>query len=176
MISLIIGGSGSGKSEYAEALCVKEPGSRLYIATMEPFGEEGHAKIMRHHQLRSGKGFDTFECYTNLEAVTIEHYDVILLECVSNLVANEMYSENGSRLPQTSILKGILNLSQCCSTLVMVTNNTCEDLQDYSEEMKHYQTELGELNQKLANISDRVIEIHCGYPLIYKESKNECNS
>lgn len=176
MISLIIGGSGSGKSEYAEALCIEEPGSRLYIATMEPFGEEGRAKIRRHHQLRSGKGFDTFECYTNLEAANLEYYDVILLECVSNLVANEMYSENGSRLPQASIVNGILHLSQCCSSLVIVTNNTCEDLQEYSQEMVQYQKELGALNQKLANISDRVIEIHCGYPLIYKESKNECNS
>lgn len=176
MISLIIGGSGSGKSEYAESLCIKEPGKYLYIATMEPFGEEGRAKIRRHHQLRSGKGFETVECYTNLEALKSEYYDVILLECVSNLVANELYSQSGSGLPQSSVVNGVIHLSHCCSSLVIVTNNTCEDLQEYSKEMIHYQKELGEVNQKLADISDQVIEIHCGRPLIYKESRNECNS
>ena len=169
MISLIIGGSGSGKSEYAEALCVKESGTRLYIATMEPFGKEGQEKIQRHRKLREGKGFETFECYTGLEKVELPFYDVILLECVSNLVANELYSKKGSRNPQKSIIDGVLILKERCNTLVIVSNNTGEDLQDYSDEMINYQKELGFTNQKLAFISNQVIEIHCGCPMIYKE-------
>ena len=42
MIHLVTGGSGSGKSAYAEQ-CILDFGGtrRVYIATMQPFGAEG---------------------------------------------------------------------------------------------------------------------------------------
>ena len=61
MFVLINGGSGSGKSEYAENRAVmlsKKEGLLLYyIATMKPFGEEGKRRVERHRRLRSGKGY-----------------------------------------------------------------------------------------------------------------------
>ena len=44
MIHLVTGGSGSGKSAYAEQ-CILDFGGtrRVYIATMQPFGAELHA-------------------------------------------------------------------------------------------------------------------------------------
>ena len=61
MLRLIIGGSASGKSEYAERLVCSLPGKRIYAATMEPFGEEGRERIARHRKLREGRGFVTVE-------------------------------------------------------------------------------------------------------------------
>ena len=56
MVILVIGGSGSGKSEYAESRCMQFcQGEKLYIATMEPYGKEGQARIARHHRLRQGR-------------------------------------------------------------------------------------------------------------------------
>lgn len=176
MITLIIGGSGSGKSEYAESICMDYSGKKLYIATMEPYGDEGRARIQRHHELRKGKNFETLECYTGLENLTPDFYEVILIECISNLVANELYSELGRKHPYEDIEKGILNLVNKCNHLVIVTNNTGEELQLYSEEMMFYQKELGRVNLMLGQLSTRVVEIHCGCPMIYKECFNEGNS
>lgn len=61
--------------------------------------------------MRAEKQFETIECYTNLKAVrlpsaSIDGKDsrgslgqecVVLLECMSNLLANEMYSEDGAK-------------------------------------------------------------------------------
>ena len=56
MFTLVIGGSASGKSEYAErhVLSLSTPektspqfGNRIYIATMQPFGEDARARIAR---------------------------------------------------------------------------------------------------------------------------------
>ena len=66
MITLITGGSGSGKSAYAEKyIChvSNEKGykEKYYIATMQVFDDEGQRKIDRHRRLRAGKGFITIE-------------------------------------------------------------------------------------------------------------------
>ena len=66
MLTLVIGGAASGKSEYAEARVLTLPGRRIYIATMEPFDDECRARIRKHRAMRAEKGFETVECYTNL--------------------------------------------------------------------------------------------------------------
>ena len=73
MIHLVTGGSGSGKSAYAEQ-CILDFGGtrRVYIATMQPFGAEGQARIARHRKMRAAKKFSTIECYTNLKEVELE--------------------------------------------------------------------------------------------------------
>ena len=62
MIHLVTGGSGSGKSAYAEQ-CILDFGGtrRVYIATMQPFGAEGQARIARHRKMRVAKQFSTID-------------------------------------------------------------------------------------------------------------------
>lgn len=73
MFYLVTGGSGSGKSEYAEKL-VTDSGfrERIYVATMEACGEEGRKRVERHRRLREGKGFFTKECPRGLDGITFE--------------------------------------------------------------------------------------------------------
>ena len=89
MIVLVIGGSGSGKSEFAETICMELPAEeKCYIATMQAFDDESRARIAKHRKARSGKGFETIEQGTHLEAVCLPGGCTALLECMSNLVAN----------------------------------------------------------------------------------------
>ena len=51
MITLVTGGSGSGKSAYAEdVLTGFGEGERIYIATMYPFDEESQKRISRQSE------------------------------------------------------------------------------------------------------------------------------
>ena len=53
MLMMVTGGSGSGKSEFAESLVTGlADGPNLYIATMFPFDEECHKRIARHREMR----------------------------------------------------------------------------------------------------------------------------
>ena len=94
MMILVTGGSGSGKSAFAED-CIVSFGNarRIYIATMYPFDEESKKRVKRHQAMRQGKGFDTLECYTGLARAAIPEGSTVLLECMSNLVTNEIFSE-----------------------------------------------------------------------------------
>ena len=104
MLYLVTGGSGSGKSEYAENLAVSlKKENLIYIATMFPFDDESLKKIERHKIMRKNKGFLTKECYKNLEDISIYKNSTVLLDCMSNLVANEMYMENKEDKPLSSV-------------------------------------------------------------------------
>lgn len=60
MITLVTGGSGSGKSAFAEdVLTGFGDGDRIYIATMYPFDEESKKRVERHRRMRAEKKFTT---------------------------------------------------------------------------------------------------------------------
>ena len=112
MLVVVTGGSGSGKSAFAEDRVLSfGEARRIYIATMQAFDEESHRRIRRHRRMRAGKGFETIERYTELDELILPKNCVVLLECMSNLVANEMFREDGFH-PEVSekITEGVRNL------------------------------------------------------------------
>lgn len=170
MITLITGGSGSGKSAYAEKT-VTDFGDkkRIYIATMYPFDEESYQRIDRHRKMRAEKKFMTIECYTGLKNVEIPKGSCVLLECMSNLAANEMFQENGAKEHTVSeILEGIKRLDAQAEQLVIVTNEIFSDGMDYDPETIRYQAYLGKINQETAKLASRVTEVVYGIPLVHK--------
>lgn len=174
MLGLITGGSGSGKSAYAEQLCVKLQGEKdvpmLYVATMYPFDEEAFRKIERHRKLRKDKNFDTLECFTGLEKVDLPHPGTtVLLECMSNLTANEMYQEDGAATQTVeAICRGLDHLCEQAGHVVVVSNEIFSDGMDYDDETRRYQQYLGRINQYIADKADLVVEVVYGIPLVQK--------
>ena len=97
MLAFIAGGAASGKSAWAESLAMALGGRKCYIATMEPFGEEAEIRIQHHRNARREKGFQTAEIYTGMaHSVGTLCCDTALLECMTNWMANEMYSPSGA--------------------------------------------------------------------------------
>ena len=144
MLTLVTGGSGSGKSAFAEDRVLSfGDAQRIYIATMHPFDEESHKRIERHQKMRAGKGFETIERYTELDELLIPKDCVVLLECMSNLVANEMFREDGFH-PEVAekITEGVKNLLSQAKHVVIVTNEIFSDGILYEEESEQYKKEL----------------------------------
>ena len=171
MVTLILGGSGSGKSAYAEDYLLRMAADKkkYYIATMQVWDAEMQAKVDRHHRLRQGKGFTTMEQPTALEqAVTqMEPGGAALLECMSNLTANEMFSGEQPTDRQTvieKILRGVDVLRKQVDPLVIVTNNVFEDGIVYDSATMEYIEALGRINERLAAEADEVVEVTAGIP------------
>ena len=169
----VIGGSGSGKSEYAENLIRKLHGNTqnnklYYIATMKPYGKEAAMRIKRHHKLREGKGFITVECYNNIGNCNIDSNSNVLLECMSNLAANEMFDNciKDKEDVYYEICKGTDKLKNKASNLVIVTNNIFDDGIIYDKSTMEYIELLGMINRYLAKISDKVIEVIYSCPVV----------
>ncbi len=170
MFITVTGGSGSGKSAFAEEQILKfPPGNRIYIATMMCFDEESRKRVARHRQMRKDKQFETLECYTDLEHADIPYGSTVLLECMSNLTANEIFSPDGAK-DQTyeAVCRGILHLKERAAHVCVVTNEIFSDGISYDKETQNYQQILGKLNAFLAEISDACYEVVYGIPLKFR--------
>lgn len=190
MFVLVTGGSGSGKSEYAESR-VLEFGdkNRYYIATMMCFDQESKKRVERHRKMRAGKGFETVERYLDLKNLELPWKDsdlwqkdlamaevnpgtTVLLECMSNLTANEVFDPAGSgRKALEEIKTGIDRLIRKCDNLVVVTNEIFSDGILYDEETMRYMEILGGVNSYMATLADEVVEIVYGIPLYHKKTE-----
>lgn len=204
MLHIVYGGSASGKSSYAEsfAMSLQGEGRLLYIATMYPYkwntteiDPETMQRIERHRAMRADKGFDTVECYRHVEHIVAKRQDVLLLECMSNLLANEMYLEPDSDdggLAETmsevekagvgmsetlspvskKIVQALVNLSTRVQELVIVTNDVFSDggSLTYDESTREYVKNLAEINCALAREAATVTEVVCGIPVIVKKN------
>ena len=176
-MTLIIGGSGSGKSAYAEdyMVSISEDRKKYYIATMQIYDEEGKRKVERHRMLRGGKGFSTIEQPIDIGKAAEKMEDgerTALLECISNLTANEMFL---GEIPGTEevitekIVGEIAVLNRELTHLVIVSNNVFEDGNVYDKTTMAYIRAMGRINQKLAEMADEVVEVVVGIPIVIKD-------
>lgn len=204
MLYMVTGGCGSGKSEFAEELAVKVHsdkylcGRLLYVASMYPYTEENEGtykdgcnesgrkadeeifdKIRRHRKLRSGKGFETIECYTHLESLNPGREDVLLFECMSNLLANEMFLDEGRlKLPEEEnkyaaerfIVSPLLSIAEAAGAVIVVTNEIFSDgsAGGCDVKTKEYIKLLAYINKRLAREAFGVVEAVCSIPLWIK--------
>lgn len=168
MTIIVTGGSKCGKSSYAERILSGFEGRKIYIATLKPYGSEEQKIIGRHILQRDGKGFETLECYTDIQDAAVPEGSAVLLECAGNLLANEMFSGQGMVYPAEKIVNGLRELSQRVRLLVIVTNQVGSDGIDYSEGTAAYIEELGRINSGIAGFADSVIECVFGIPLLLK--------
>ncbi len=181
MLIVVTGGSGSGKSEYAENIAVsyKSNNPMYYIATMKTFGDEDILRVERHRKLRNGKGFVTLEQPINIDEIDITEGSTVLLECMSNLLANEMFTTNhneGLSEEQISekIVSGIEGLYSKCNHLIIVTNEVFSDGNTYDEYTIKYINQLGFINRELIKQSDKVYEVVYGLPICIYEKEKQC--
>ncbi len=144
---------------------------------MYPSDEECRERIQRHQYMRRDKGFETVECYTHLKKIETNRNDVVLLECMSNLLANEMYrkegqimarGEEGEQQMRAAILNEILRLERQSGSLIVVTNEVFSDGTVYEEETREYLRYLGGINTSLTQIADAVVEVVYSIPIYHK--------
>ena len=179
MLILIMGGSGSGKSAYAEEYVTKlsEDDRKYYIATMQVYDAEGQRKVERHRQQRSGKGFQTIEQPLDIAdagkkiASLSADGNIALLECMSNLLANEMFSGESMQSREVvtdRIVQGIEALKRDLKHLIIVSGNVFEDGIDYEEGTQEYIRAMGRVNEQLSSMADQVREVVAGIPIVIK--------
>lgn len=180
MFLLVYGGSACGKSEYAEERAVSLAAARkkplIYLAAMKPYGGAAIKRIERHRALRAGKGFQTVERYTDLKGLCADPAfagqaagSTILLECLSNLAANELFEPEGAGAEAGQvILEGLEMLRRLSDNLIAVTLDVFGDGRQYNEPTERFRRTLSLINREMAAQADETVRIVCSIPVILK--------
>ena len=178
---LITGGSGSGKSAYAERTLLSrmppEGGGRaVYLATMENTGPEAAARVARHRAMRArhgeaaGRTFVTLEQPVDLGGAAVLPGDFVLVEDLGNLLANELWSPAGAGGggAEARILSGVKALMERAALLAVVSVDIFAGGDGYAPEILDYIRTLGRLHRTLAALAEESAEVVCGIPLAGK--------
>ena len=169
MLTLVIGGAASGKSAYAESLCLRAPLPRTYLATMQVWDAECAARVEKHRRMRAEKQFETLECPLHLGTVHLPARGTALLEDLGNLTANELYDPAGAgETAASAILDGLDRLAAQCEHLVVVSNEVFSGGANYAGDTDRYLKALAQVNNALAARADAVVRVVCGIPVYHK--------
>jgi len=161
---LVSGANDSGKSLFAEHLVCQMLGKRYYIATMQACTEENDRRIEKHRRQRAGLGFQTLERLFQVKDAPVDANSVVLLEDVSNLLANVLFEKGGN---EEAVFQDIMRLQEQCHTLIAVTISGLEST-GYDAETAAYIRALNALNQKLFDQAEVAIMMQEHLPVCQK--------
>ncbi|MFJ7726478.1 bifunctional adenosylcobinamide kinase/adenosylcobinamide-phosphate guanylyltransferase [Neobacillus sp. NPDC097160] len=178
----ITGGVRSGKSSLAEKLAIErkrnKDGQLYYIATGVPSDSEMQKRIEMHQKDRQTGEYQwkTIEKPIQIGTLadSISDNDIILLDCVTTLLNNELFSTeqtwNGSYLKQIKedIITGIIAIKNRAGTMIVVSNEVLHESLMGSELVFLYGRMLGQIHQDLVREADQAIIVEAGIPIIRK--------
>ncbi len=181
----ITGGVRSGKSSFAERLAVETAagtgGDLHYIATGVSFDEEMKIRIRRHREDRqkSGIRWRTWEQPENIGALAsfFTKKDIILLDCITTLVNNELFFMGG-RLDEPlvegiygRVVSGVEAIREKGRLLIAVSNEVLFEPYSDDELLFVYRKLLGKIHQKMVRIADEAYLVEAGVPLLMKGNR-----
>ncbi|QDI74709.1 bifunctional adenosylcobinamide kinase/adenosylcobinamide-phosphate guanylyltransferase [Leisingera aquaemixtae] len=159
-------GAASGKSAYAEQLCLNSGKSRVYWATAQIFDSEMRAKVSRHLEQR-GSGWATVEEPETAARVlgVLEPGQICLMDCATMWLTNHLLADHDLQAAQDGLLAAV---DQCRADLVIVSNETGLGIVPENALARRFREAQGRLNIALAARADTVVQVTAGLPLVLK--------
>ncbi len=168
-IIFILGGARSGKSTFAIKEVSEISGGRVYIATAEVLDEEMRERIENHKRLR-GDGWITYEEPLRIGDLVEDikgKYSVILIDCLTLWLSNLMKAGLNIEVEIESFISSILTPHS--SLMYIVSNEVGMGIVPENEMARRFRDMAGVLNQKMAEVSDKVYMVVAGIPIKIKD-------
>ncbi|KGJ96252.1 bifunctional adenosylcobinamide kinase/adenosylcobinamide-phosphate guanylyltransferase [Colwellia psychrerythraea] len=187
MIHFVLGGARSGKSRFAEQqvldLAININKKPVYLATATAIDAEMDNRIIKHQSDR-GDSWQLIECPVALaeKLIELDNNNVYLLDCLTLWLNNQLYAvheasnaERGQHL-QIEIDKLIVSLLSLNVDIIIVSNEIGLGVVPMGESTRLYVDYCGWLNQKVAEVADKVTLVTAGIPLLLKPMANKDNA
>jgi adenosylcobinamide kinase / adenosylcobinamide-phosphate guanylyltransferase len=176
-LTLILGGTRSGKSSYAQSLAEETGKSVTFLATAQALDDEMSARIQKHRAERS-PDWETLEIpldiSTHLGKIKT---DVVILDCITLLVTNVLMQfvkdDLVDEAPFTQALQKemdelIAKIRTGKQEWIIISNELGLGLVPPYQMGRVYRDWLGWANQQLARAADKVIFMVAGIPTVIK--------
>ncbi|MBC7737441.1 MAG: bifunctional adenosylcobinamide kinase/adenosylcobinamide-phosphate guanylyltransferase [Candidatus Saccharibacteria bacterium] len=165
-LSLVVGGSRSGKSRMAEGLVSQTGSPRHYIATAEAWDDEMRLRIAQH-QADRGTDWTTWSVPRDVAAVLtqVPPGHVVLLDCATLWLTNHMLAEADIAAESQALLAALL---ECAAPVVVVSNEVGWGIVPENALARAFRDHQGRLNQHLAAQAGLVVGVMAGLPMVLK--------
>jgi len=179
-ITLITGGSRSGKSSFAQRLAEERAGSRLFLATCPVTDREMELRILRHIRDRRQGNWETVEEPLHLAEQLKKsfRYDTVLIDCLTLWVNNLQYEAIQAKrgLDEEQVREKTELLLHAAGEhpgeVIMVTNEVGLGIVPDNTIARQYRDLVGRCNRCVGSAADRVYLLCCGIPLQIKGKGN----
>jgi adenosylcobinamide kinase/adenosylcobinamide-phosphate guanylyltransferase len=173
MITLILGGARSGKSDLALRLAQEIPGRKAFVATAQALDVEMVERIERHQKKR-GADWELFEEpleIGGLLRLIAPQFEVILVDCLTIWIANRLNSQQENWDDES--LKGDLDLirevgRQAGLRLFLVSNEVGMGVVPDNALARAFRDWTGRAHQTLAEAAGVVYLCVAGLPIKLK--------
>jgi adenosylcobinamide kinase / adenosylcobinamide-phosphate guanylyltransferase len=169
-ITLVLGGVRSGKSRYALQLAARAE-RVTFLATAERREDEEMQRKIERHRAERPHHWTTIEEPLKLAAAieSASNCDLLLIDCLTLFAGKvlEVFGDDAGGISESiAALCASLKLTPC--SVVLVSNEVGSGVVPAFELGRRYRDLLGEINQRVAAIADRVVLMVAGLPLTLK--------
>lgn len=169
-VTLVLGGVRSGKSRYALQLAA---GAQrvTFLATAERCEDEEMQRKIERHRAERPQQWKTIEEPLNVASAiqAVSDCDLLLIDCLTLFAGKllDVCGEDAAALSENiAALCTALEAAPCA--IVLVSNEVGSGVVPAFELGRRYRDLLGEINQRVAAIADRVVLMVAGLPLVLK--------
>jgi adenosylcobinamide kinase/adenosylcobinamide-phosphate guanylyltransferase len=170
MITLVLGGTRSGKSRYAQQLARQLSERPLYVATSRPWDADHQARIARHQRER-GPEWRTVECEIEIDALPLDG-EVAVIDCVTLWLTN-LFSDADVERCLARARAIIDRLTERPAQLLLVSNELGQSLHAPTELGRKFVDLQGLVNQHIAARAQNVAWMVAGIPSYVKGAAPE---
>lgn len=184
MITLVTGGARSGKSNFAERLCMSKSQGAVYVATAQAFDDEMTERIALHKLQRTQANYpwrnveEPFQLAKLLSDWRENHLGeaneapTVLVDCLTIWLSNILLSYEGQQDMQEKVKADILHLveqvQQYPGHLIMVTNEVGNGIVPEYPLGRLYRDLAGFMNQAISRCCSEVFLVTAGIPIELK--------
>ncbi|MGG4221324.1 bifunctional adenosylcobinamide kinase/adenosylcobinamide-phosphate guanylyltransferase [Paenibacillus jamilae] len=181
MKALVTGGARSGKSDFAERLCMSRAPRACYIATAQAYDVEMKERIALHRLQRNSAGYDwqTLEEAQALpellrqlgDAQASQPAPMVLVDCLTLWLSNVLLAagEDGEAAARAAMDELTAAVEQYSGSLVIVTNEVGDGIVPEYPLGRLYRDLSGMMNQRIARLCDEVFLVTAGIPVELKQ-------
>ncbi|NWG30200.1 MAG: bifunctional adenosylcobinamide kinase/adenosylcobinamide-phosphate guanylyltransferase [Rhodocyclaceae bacterium] len=165
MIELVLGGARSGKSGYAAQRAEATRLPVVYLATAQALDEEMRERIA-HHRAERPDAWRTVEEPLALAAALAREAApgrCLLVDCLTLWLSNLLLAGREEEIEAL-----IAALPALPGALILVSNEVGWGIVPENALARRFRDEQGRLNQRIAQLADRVTLIAAGLPLVLK--------
>ena len=155
MITLVLGGARSGKSEVAERIAARLAGPVTYLATLVPGDDPDLATRIEAHRARRPAGWRTVEAGAELPTVLRSVPGPVLVDALGPWVA----ASPGMIVDARALCAALTGRA---ADTVVVSEEVGLGVHPASEDGRRFRDAVGALNQAVAAVADEVLFVVAG--------------